>query len=108
VRLDGREAVFATGVPEVAVGSERGCPVRLRGEGVAARHLVLRHEGDGWVVERAEAAVYLGGMPVERLPVDRPLALRLGDPDSGPLVEVAPAAQEIASEDTTTAWREGA
>ncbi len=65
----------------------------MHGEGVAPRHLLLRHE-DGSLVRRGArpGRVFLGGHRIERREVDAPLELRLADPDIGPLLAVAPAA----------------
>src|SRR4051794_21027143 len=95
VRVNGREAVFGTGLPEVAVGSDRNCLVRLPDAGVAARHVVLRHTDGAWFAEAVgSAAVFVDGLSIERREIDQPLELRLADPDAGPLIEVSPAGQD--------------
>jgi ABC-type multidrug transport system ATPase subunit len=91
--VNGREAVFGTGLSEVAVGSDRSCLVRLDDEGVAPRHLLLRHQDGVWFVEPLDPArVFLRGVRIERREIDGPLELRLADPDVGPLLAVGPAA----------------
>ena len=96
VEVEGREAVFGPGVPEITVGRDRGCLVRLGGPGVADRHLVLRHGDSGWTVETLDAAngVFHEGRPVDRLSVDRVLRLRLGDPEDGAELVVSPAEED--------------
>jgi ABC transport system ATP-binding/permease protein len=91
VRVNGREAVFGTALSEVAVGSDRRCLVRIHADGVAPRHLLLRHEDGIWFVETLDSAgVFLHGQRIERRQVDGPLELRLADPETGPLLAVAP------------------
>src|SRR2546430_10947790 len=92
VHANGREAVFGTGLSEVGIGSDRSCLVRVHEAGIAPRHLVLRHQDGAWFVEALDGApVFVRGLPVERREIDGPLELRLGDPDSGPVIAVAPA-----------------
>jgi ABC-type multidrug transport system ATPase subunit len=93
VRADGREAVFGTGLGEITLGSARGCEVRLTGASVAGRHLVLRYSGEHWVLETLSAAhpVFLDGQPLETARINEPLEFRIGDPISGPRLELAPA-----------------
>src|SRR5437867_3541243 len=101
VRVNGREAVFGTAVPEVAVGSDRSCLVRLHDQGVAGRHLLLRHEDGNWFVEALEPArVFVRGQRIERCKVNGPLDLRLADPDVGPLLVVTPAVEDGAGAPT--------
>ena len=97
VRAGGREAVFAVGVGEIAVGKTRGCAVRLTADTVAARHLVLRFADGGWQLQTAGAdcRVFRDGQPVEAVSIDAPMQLRLGDPVSGPTLELAPADSEL-------------
>ena len=97
VRAGPREAVFATGAPEIAVGSARGCAVRLVEEQVGPRHLLLRFDHGAWVLEALdpEWPVFHDGRPVETATIDAPVTVRLGDPVAGPELELAPAASEL-------------
>src|ERR1035441_5682940 len=87
VRANGREAVFAPGVGEIAVGSSRGCAVRLAGESVAARHLLLRFADGIWMLQPvgADRRVFRDGQPVQKLAINTAVRVRLGDPVSGPI-----------------------
>jgi ABC-type multidrug transport system ATPase subunit len=97
VRANGREAVFAPGVGEIAVGSSRGCAVRLAGESVAARHLLLRFADGIWMLQPvgADRRVFRDGQPVQKLAINTAVRVRLGDPVSGPMLELAPADSEL-------------
>jgi ABC-type multidrug transport system ATPase subunit/pSer/pThr/pTyr-binding forkhead associated (FHA) protein len=97
VRAAGREAVFATGLREIWIGSARGCAIRLTDPSVAPKHLVLRNAEDRWVLQTvsAEHPVFDAGRPLDSTTIDAPLALRIGDPSSGPLLEIAPAIAEL-------------
>src|ERR1035438_5821063 len=97
VRASGREAVFAAGVGEIAVGSTRGCAVRLAEQSVAATHLLLRFADGVWMVQTLdpESPVFRDGHRVETLAIDAAMRLRLGDPVSGALLELAPADSEL-------------
>jgi len=97
VRVSGREAVFGPGAGEVTVGSARGCAIRLPEESVAGTHLLLRFADGGWMLETiaADCQVFRDGEPIEMVAIDGPVLVRLGDPVSGPLIELAPADSEL-------------
>jgi ABC transport system ATP-binding/permease protein len=97
VRASGREAVFAAGFGEIAVGSARGCAVRLAEDPVAARHLLLHFADGGWTLQTlaADCPVFRDGQRVETVAIDAPVRVRLGDPMSGPMLELAPADSEL-------------
>jgi pSer/pThr/pTyr-binding forkhead associated (FHA) protein len=97
VRASGREAIFGTGLHEITVGSARGCAVRFTEAAVAPEHLVLRSVDGGWILQTlaSDCRVYRDGQPIDSIAIDAPLELRLGDPRSGPLLEVAPAVSEL-------------
>ena len=96
--------------------SARGCPRSssvgtaparsVRAARASRRAISSCDTDDGqWFVEKPDfgSPVFMDGRPVERVLVDRPLELRLADPDRGPVLEVAPAElDEIAVE--TTDW----
>jgi ABC-type multidrug transport system ATPase subunit len=92
VRAGGREAVFAPPVGEIVVGSARGCAVRLINDSVAARHLVVRFADGAWTLEAlgVDGLTFLDRQPVGIVPITGALAVRLGDPLTGPLLELEP------------------
>ncbi len=91
--VNGREGIFSAALGEISFGRDDSCVVRLALEHVGPRHLLLRCDADGWIVESLDPAhgVFLDGQQITRLPIAGSLPLRLGDPHDGPLVELAPA-----------------
>ena len=79
------------------MGSARGCAVWLADDSVAAEHLLLRVSNGGWVLETLDPdhRVFRDGRLIETAAIDGPLRVRLGDPVSGPLLELAPADSEL-------------
>ncbi len=95
LRIGEREAVFGPGLPEIVVGTDRACFVRVTDHGVAARHVVISYAEDGWAVEAvAGEDVFVDGERMTRRVVDGPLRLRLGDAEQGPLLELGPAIEQ--------------
>jgi ABC-type multidrug transport system ATPase subunit/pSer/pThr/pTyr-binding forkhead associated (FHA) protein len=92
VRAGGREAVFAPGVGEIVVGSARGAAVRFPDDSVAARHLVVRFDDGAWTLEAldGDGLTFRDRQAVGTVRITAALALRLGDPLTGPLLELEP------------------
>ena len=74
----------------VTVGRHRDAMLRTNHERVSRRHATIRGEADGWyfVDEDSLNGSYLGDETVNRIRIDAPVALRLGDRRSGPLLEL--------------------
>ena len=77
---------------DAVVGRDPSCRVHLDHDLVSRRHLVIRGEGGGWIVEDAGSlnGTFHDGQRVTRLTVDGPLDLRLGHATTGPQLDVAP------------------
>ncbi|WP_067469163.1 FHA domain-containing protein [Actinomadura macra] len=88
VRAGGRTRAFVPG-DRVLVGRGAECDVVLVDARVSRRHLELRHD-DGWVVRDLDTVngTWHEDAPVTARPVGAGLAVRLGDPLDGPLVEL--------------------
>jgi ABC-type multidrug transport system ATPase subunit len=93
VHIGGREAVFASALGSLTVGSHQVCEIRVQHPDVIERHLRLHYEDGCWRLDATEpgALVFVGGEPVERAAITSLIELRLADPVSGPLLSVGPA-----------------
>jgi ABC-type multidrug transport system ATPase subunit/pSer/pThr/pTyr-binding forkhead associated (FHA) protein len=91
VTAAGREVVLDGG-EAVTVGREQGAGIVIEDERVSRRHVVLRLEPDGWVLEDEDSrnGTFHDGRRVGRLEVAAGLVVRLGDPDTGPRLELTP------------------
>ena len=96
VAADGRELVVEEAV-EVTVGRDGGADLELAEPRVSRRHLVLRPGRHGWVLEDVGSAngTFHEGRRVSLLRIDRPVRLRLGDPDDGVELLVEPDATAV-------------
>lgn len=88
---DGRELVVDTPV-QVTVGRDAGADLSVTNPLVSRRHLVLRPGSQGWVLEDVGSTngTFHEGRRVSLLQIDRPVRLRLGDPDDGVELRVEP------------------
>jgi pSer/pThr/pTyr-binding forkhead associated (FHA) protein len=91
VAADGRELVVGTPV-QVTVGRDAGADLSVAHPRVSRRHLVLRPDSQGWVLEDAGSTngTFHEGRRVSVLRIDGPVRLRLGDPDDGAELRVEP------------------
>jgi pSer/pThr/pTyr-binding forkhead associated (FHA) protein len=96
VAADGRELVIEEAV-EVTVGRDGGADLELAELRVSRRHLVLRPGRHGWVLEDVGSTngTFHEGRRVSLLRIDRPVRLRLGDPDDGVELRVEPDATAV-------------
>jgi pSer/pThr/pTyr-binding forkhead associated (FHA) protein len=96
VAADGRELVVEESV-EVTVGRDGGADFELAEPRVSRRHLVLRPGRHGWVLEDVGSTngTFHEGRRVSLLRIDRPVQLRLGDPDDGVELRVEPDATAV-------------
>ena len=93
---DGRELVVEEAVV-VTVGRDAGADLDLGEPRVSRRHLVLRPGRQGWVLEDAGSTngTFHEGRRVSLLRIDRPVRLRLGDPDDGDELGIEPDATAV-------------
>jgi FHA domain len=91
VAADGRELVVGTPA-QVTVGRDAGADLSVAHPRVSRRHLVLRPDSQGWVLEDAGSTngTFHEGRRVSVLRIDGPVRLRLGDPDDGAELRVEP------------------
>ena len=91
VRLDGADYVFEPG-EEVSIGRGEDALVRSVDPAVSRAHATLCFLQGRWVFLDAGSKYgsYLAGRPIGRIDITGPTALRLGDPDRGELLEIAP------------------
>jgi pSer/pThr/pTyr-binding forkhead associated (FHA) protein len=96
VAADGRELVIDEAV-QVTVGRDAGADLDLAEPRVSRRHLVLRPGRHGWVMEDVGSTngTFHEGRRVSLLRIDRPVRLRLGDPDDGIELRVEPDATAV-------------
>jgi ABC-type multidrug transport system ATPase subunit/pSer/pThr/pTyr-binding forkhead associated (FHA) protein len=99
VSVERVDALFAD-TSAITIGRDPACMVVVDHPLVSRVHAVVRSEPSGWVIEDTGSrnGLFAGPDRVTRLAVDGALALRLGDPDSGPLMTLstAPAAGQVA------------
>lgn len=90
VVVDGRRWLFPPGVP-VVIGRGLDCEVVLTDPRVSRRHLRIEPGGGGWVARDLASAngTFRRGERLVRHQVGTGLAVRLGHPGDGPLVELA-------------------
>ena len=93
VTAGGAEHVL-DGSGEVVVGRDAAAGVRVEDERVSRRHAVLRRGPDGWVLEDGGSrnGTFCAGERVARLALSGPVVVRLGDPERGPELRLAPVA----------------
>jgi ABC-type multidrug transport system ATPase subunit len=91
VRVGGQERAFSES-DVVTFGRDRAEVIHLDDGRVSRQHLRLRADDTGWLVEdlRSMNGTYHGDEPITELRVTEPLTLRLGDPDTGVLIEFIP------------------
>jgi pSer/pThr/pTyr-binding forkhead associated (FHA) protein len=91
VAADGRELVVDAPV-QVTVGRDAGADLNIPHPRISRRHLVLRPGRRGWVLEDVGSTngTFHEGRRVSLLRIDRPLRLRLGDPDDGVELRLEP------------------
>jgi pSer/pThr/pTyr-binding forkhead associated (FHA) protein len=96
VAVDGRELVLDRAI-ELTVGRDAGADLELAEPRVSRRHLVLRPGSHGWVLEDVGSTngTFHEGRRVSLLRIDRPMRLRLGDPDDGVELRVEPDATAV-------------
>lgn len=92
-RPDGQETI--------TVGRHADATVHVDHDLVSGLHLMLSVEDGTWVVRnRSSRGAWIDGKRVETIAVAGPTSLRLGDPESGPLLEIRP---DAAARDRTRA-----
>jgi len=88
VTVGGQQFVLDGAEPAV-VGRDPASRIHVDDPHVAPRHLVLSRDAAGWLlVAGGDTSTFLEGKLVTRLPISGPTPLRLGDPSSGPLLEL--------------------
>ncbi|HEU0336370.1 MAG TPA: FHA domain-containing protein [Gaiellaceae bacterium] len=95
VTAGGREIVLDGG-ETVTVGREQSAGIVIEDERVSRVHAVLRLEPDGWVLEDEDSrnGTFCDGRRVGRVEVAGGLVVRLGDPATGPRLELTPVRRE--------------
>jgi ABC-type multidrug transport system ATPase subunit/pSer/pThr/pTyr-binding forkhead associated (FHA) protein len=91
IRAAGRELV-ADGSTPILIGRDDAADVVLADRRVSRRHLLLRFEPAGWVLQDEDSTngTWLNGARVGRLAVTGSLWLRLGSPVDGSVLELRP------------------
>ncbi len=92
VRAERGEFV-ATEQHGLVLGRDSACDIPFTDVRVSRRHATIRLETEGWVFADLASTngSFVGSARVGRLVVDRPIQLRLGDPITGPVLELLPA-----------------
>ena len=108
VAADGRELVVDTPDP-VTVGRDAGADLVVSHPRVSRRHLVLRPDSQGWVLEDVGSTngTFHEGRRVSLLRIDGPLRLRLGGPEDGAELRVEPDADAVVHAPGPTATATG-
>jgi ABC-type multidrug transport system ATPase subunit/pSer/pThr/pTyr-binding forkhead associated (FHA) protein len=90
VTYGGHRHHFPPGEP-VVVGRAAECQVVVLDTRVSRHHLEIGHDGNGWLVRDLDSGngTWQGQTRLERLRVRGTVAVRLGQPDEGPLVELS-------------------
>jgi ABC transport system ATP-binding/permease protein len=91
VMAAGREVVLDGG-EAVTVGRDHDAGIVIEDERVSRRHAVLRLESGGWVLQDEDSrnGTFHDGRRVARVEVASGLVVRLGDPATGPPLELTP------------------
>jgi ABC-type multidrug transport system ATPase subunit/pSer/pThr/pTyr-binding forkhead associated (FHA) protein len=92
IRADGDEVLVESAREVVIIGRGPEARVRCHDSRVSRRHLLLRPENGGWLVEDPGSSngTFRDGDRVDSFVLLEPVSLRLGDPASGVLVELVP------------------
>ncbi|WP_081680973.1 FHA domain-containing protein [Cellulomonas sp. URHD0024] len=92
VRVAGQPDVVVSDGVGATLGREVGNDVVLAGRSVSRRHGRIEREADAWVYTdlSSSGGSWSNGSRVERLLVSEASSVRLGDPDSGVLVQLLP------------------
>jgi ABC-type multidrug transport system ATPase subunit/pSer/pThr/pTyr-binding forkhead associated (FHA) protein len=80
---------------EAVIGRRDDATIRVDHELVSRSHAVLRRTGTTWVLEDLGSSngTFVDGVRVDRVEIVSVTAVRLGDPETGPLVELHPTPQ---------------
>jgi ABC-type multidrug transport system ATPase subunit len=92
IRADGDEVRVESAHEAVIIGRGPEARIRCTDSRVSRRHLVVRSEHGGWLVEDPGSSngTFRNGDRVERLVLHEAVTLHLGDPSSGVVVELEP------------------
>jgi len=92
IRADGDEVLIESSREVVVIGRGPEARVRCQDSRVSRRHLLLRPENGGWLVEDPGSAngTFRDGDRIESFTLLEPTSLRLGDPATGVVVELVP------------------
>ena len=92
IRADGDEVLVESSREVVVIGRGPEARVRCQDSRVSRRHLLLRPENGGWLVEDPGSAngTFRDGDRIESFTLLEPTSLRLGDPATGVVVELVP------------------
>ncbi|HEX6493540.1 MAG TPA: FHA domain-containing protein [Candidatus Dormibacteraeota bacterium] len=92
IRADGDEVLVESSREVVVIGRGPEARVRCHDSRVSRRHLLLRPEDGGWLVEDPGSSngTFLDGDRIQSFKLLEPTRLRLGDPASGVVVELVP------------------
>lgn len=90
VRVAGNERRFPHPTP-VVIGRQPDSTVVVSDPTCSRQHLVIEPAPGSWVIRNLSAeGTFLNGRPIDRLPLAATIAVRLGHPQAGTLVELAP------------------
>jgi S1-C subfamily serine protease len=98
IKLGGRELRFDPGRPLV-VGRSEGADVRSENPYVSREHARITFEQGSWVFQSVgKHGSFQDGTPVSRTTIAGPTTLRLGDPQQGEELELAPETAQMATQ----------
>ena len=98
IKLGGRELRFEPGRPLV-VGRFEGADVRSENPYVSREHARITFEQGSWVFQSVgKHGSFQDGTPVSRTTIAGPTSLRLGDPQQGEELELAPETAQMATQ----------
>jgi putative serine protease PepD len=99
--LDGRDMFFGQDVT-IRIGRDPGVDVQSTNPSVDGQHATISYFEGRWVIEdHSHSGTYREGAAIDRLEIDEPITLRLGDPENGAVLTLTPVAGEAAFQRTT-------
>ena len=92
----GKETI-ATGDHVITIGRNPNSDIPCALMIVSSTHVVLRKQPEGWVVEDQASSngTYVNGERITSVVVTGPMSLRLGDPEIGELIDLAPVPKSV-------------
>ena len=95
--LDGRDAFFGPDAT-IRIGRDPGVDVHSPNPSVSRQHATISYQDGKWILEdQSRRGTFREGAAINRLEIDQPVTLRLGDPENGAVLTLTPVPTDAAS-----------